>query len=335
MMMSITGVFFSCFLSWIVLVSSEQSLFHKCDRNGDRQIQKEEFIACFNSDNKIYGDDGFYALFDHLDINQDGVISISEYNKAQETLFKPKNFGSGAEETVTFTDRNGETKEIPLKTVFKAMEDNMKGIKKTKDNKLLKEEEKTVKVSELSKSDPHVDSIVKLGNWAFGRLQDLSLVDEESKLKSVLSDDIKYLDKVTGLDKLLFPKYSSPHSRLVNMTLRVIHHNNKDEFKVCIHYDPIAYDTPYLYIMQAYKIVGSVEIPIDVPAPSMRNWTNVRYSFAKRLFSHFVDNPLYFAILIIFWSIVGAISCNLFCVGDQSNVETGEEVTSVSEKKNL
>lgn len=208
---------------------SQQSLFQKCDANRDRLLSKKEFVVCFRTDS-LYEDEGFEALFDHLDTNADGAISIIEYNKAQETLFKPKSFGSSEPEMVSFTDRNGESREIPLQSVYQAMEDNMKGIKRTSDNKLVKEEEKTAKVADLSTSDPQVDSIVKLGNWSYHRLRELEVVID-GQLKSMQSDDMKFRSNL-GDDLYVFPHYSSPQSSIVNMTLRILQNGVIEEYHV-------------------------------------------------------------------------------------------------------
>jgi hypothetical protein len=290
----------------------------------------KEFVSCFRSENRLYGDEGFEALFEHLDTNADGIMSISEYNKAQEILFKPKNIGTTNEETVTFTDRNGKTREISLRAVYKTMEDNMKGIKRTEDNKLVKEEEKTLKVSELSKSDPQVDSMVKLGNWSFFHLQELKIIHAGGKLKSVLSEEMKHRTKSFGEQLLEFPSYSSQHSALVNMTLRVTDTDHV-EYKVLILYDPIALEAPYLHLLRITKVMGNKEQSIDPPAPMLRNWSFVRYSFFKQLFERLISNPVHLAVLVIFWLLAGAVACLVCCQTSQEFIDENEE--SLSKKK--
>lgn len=206
-----------------------QSLFHSCDRDRNFQLNKQEFVLCFRGDD-LYDDEGFEALFDHLDANGDGSITATEYNKAQETLFRPKATSSSEEETVSFTDRDGVTRQVPLKSVYKKMEENMKGFKRTDDNRLMKEESKTSKVSELSEKDPQIDAIIKMGNWSFQKLIEWNVVAKDAALKSMVSDDLKFRSR--RVDTIYFPKFSSSRSSMVNITLKIHQSEQVIQYKV-------------------------------------------------------------------------------------------------------
>lgn len=216
-------------IATVFITAYGQSLFHSCDRDRNFQLNKQEFVLCFRGDD-LYDDEGFEALFDHLDTNGDGSITATEYNKAQETLFRPKANSPSEEETVSFTDRNGVTRQVPLKSVYKKMEENMKGFKRTDDNRLMKEESKTSKVSELSEKDPQIDAIIKMGNWSFQKLIEWNVVPNDSGLKSLVSDDLKFRSR--RADVVFFPSFCSSRSSMVNVTLKIHHREQLIQYKV-------------------------------------------------------------------------------------------------------
>jgi hypothetical protein len=110
------------------------------------------------------------------------------------------------------------------------MEENMKGFKRTDDNRLMKEESKTSKVSELSEKDPQIDAIIKMGNWSFQKLIEWNVVAKDAALKSMVSDDLKFRSR--RVDTIYFPKFSSSRSSMVNITLKIHQSEQVIQYKV-------------------------------------------------------------------------------------------------------
>lgn len=201
----------------LISFCSGQSLFQNCDTNRDKKWSKDEFISCFQSQIVVDETYGLGLLFDNIDENTDGYVSAEEYNSSQEKLFKPKSHSGYDEEMITVTDRNGIQKQMKMSSIYKSMDNNMKGFSRTEDNKLVKEEEKTSSATELSKSDPEAARIVRIGNWTYHSLKKFGIVS--GKLKGIVSTGSKHRPK--HLQDLEFPSYCSNHASLFNITLRV------------------------------------------------------------------------------------------------------------------
>lgn len=203
-------------LQWYDLVVAEnESMFQRCDENADSFLTEKEFITCFgrqvglDKNSVLYND--YKKTFDGFDVNMDGLVSLKEYGEAQNRMGSRN---SHKTQTVIVKSRDGTEKEVHIDDLNLNHDNQMNGMRRTADNKLLKEEEKKANLQELSKSDPNAARIVAAGRWCFDALVNASIV--AGRLKKVHSASSIPQQMSTPLYKR-----ERPLAHIMNITLDV------------------------------------------------------------------------------------------------------------------
>jgi Ca2+-binding EF-hand superfamily protein len=208
------------FSSFIFINSSDN--FQKCDRNNDHKLSYKEFKACFDHSNSgIFSKYDMKELFNLFDKNKDKEVSFLEYTAVQKNIYdalsKDPKGDKNSEKTFAVIDRNGQEKEMKYDEIENTMENVMKGMKKIDDKTLLKEEEKTLKLSETnSTTDNHIANLVKVGKYCFLILS-TEMNQTQGELKGIQNASIIYHTKQPQHPS--FPRYASATSSLVRKNM--------------------------------------------------------------------------------------------------------------------
>ncbi len=77
---------------------------------------------------------------------------------------------------------------MPKGLLYDYIEENMKGFKRTENNQLIKEAEKTSKLSDLTTEDPQLSKFIEIARWAYGQLVAYNIT--AGVMKGLLLDEI-------------------------------------------------------------------------------------------------------------------------------------------------
>lgn len=223
------------------------TLFSSCDLDSNAALSYTEWDDCFSADNtyqvyKTLGSSELKFIFNMIDKDHDGMVSMLEYSNFHTNLAKQEAVNEDEEESYEtyglnsdtrreydlkqkkgrkfqVTNKDGSTSEMDEDDFYAIMKERMKNFRSTKNNQLLQEKEDTLNMTELVKSQPLIDRFMHLGNWSFRFLQSLGHIPSTHKLhklKSLLPKDQRNLEE----DELDFSKLAITMNRKTSFMVK-------------------------------------------------------------------------------------------------------------------
>jgi hypothetical protein len=158
-------------------------LFLQCDSNKDSFIDKFELNKCITPDNEKddsndinkYNQNSLKSIIIKMDTNHDSKISLNEYLEGSKL-----NKNNNEDDSFEVLNSDGSIKKMNKNILFDSIEKNMKGMKMSKDGKMMKDVEGTESINNIMKNNPQMGSFIKLGNYSVDYLKSVGIVKEGS-----------------------------------------------------------------------------------------------------------------------------------------------------------
>lgn len=252
----------------VVEAESGASLFLRCDTDEDKFLSYGELKSCLGSDsaqnNMISAD----KLINRLDTNGDKVISIQEFQLIVKNAGSAINVDGSWEKgysegdaTVTVKKRNGETVNMTKSALVENMQSRTEGMQ-MKNDKIYKEDAKTMNLTELAEENPQVGSIIRVAQWAHRQLLESKHITEGEilNLKTLPAGGsvIEY-DKLETDSENFGVKFGNNFTIWLLLTVGTPKAPafTQQNFEVCIHYNKQVYFKPYLGLLGAWELDSS------------------------------------------------------------------------------
>jgi hypothetical protein len=143
----------------------KKNMFAICDKNDDSKITRAELAVCMNilpeldtiesnTNTKVA------QLMDLIDKNNDGHISATEFQKATEKA----NEAFELDEYIEVTKADGTIQKVHKSELFHPMSGSEKGFE-MKNEKIYKQNSESGSIAELTKKDPALGNMIRVGNW--------------------------------------------------------------------------------------------------------------------------------------------------------------------------
>lgn len=174
--------------------SSSKSFFQRCDIDRSYSLSFEEWEKCLSSSEVAKNSEvenlfpsNLVELFNHVDLNKDGSISISEYGELQKNLLS--NTGpDGDNDELEVRMADGTTKKMSRNDLSSEMAKRAKGFRKTKNDNIVKEEQNKLDIASLEKENPGLAKMIKMGNSSFEILKKMNYTEGKLARIQTLSD---------------------------------------------------------------------------------------------------------------------------------------------------
>ena len=164
-------------ISLVPGVFCAKGMFAICDKDDNDRITKEELAVCMNMMPELNSFESntqakIVQLMNLIDKNNDGYISAQEFQKATDKAQK----AFDSDEFIHVTKADGSVQKVHKSEMFNPMTGPVNGVE-MKNDKLYKEESETGNVGELSKKNPSLGNMVRIGQWTASQLKALNLTD--------------------------------------------------------------------------------------------------------------------------------------------------------------
>lgn len=199
-----------------------QSFFQYCDKDHSFTLDYEEWSSCLQLDESVLASNqetlfpsNLFEIFTLIDKDHNMEISVAEYGDFQNLLLQSKGKtggGGGGEgeeemgnektkkkkdrnpydiedidedEEVTVRMKDGSIKKLTRQELSLEMAKRTHGMRKTKNENIVKEEKDTLKLKQLADENPGLARMIKLGNNSLEILKNYNHTHMNSKLTRV------------------------------------------------------------------------------------------------------------------------------------------------------